>query len=131
MKINHYYTKNQSELFAADTLKQLSESYILDVSFNQGVLKFNDDFYRVSDSLLKKNNLRVIRSGLQDFKGNPTHWRIVTGEKNGFLYHEFNWTILKSENTYVNAHIEVYGEENINERICESTAILKELEFVE
>ena len=130
-KINHYYTTNQSEIFAADTLKQLSESYIIDASFNNGTLKLDDQFYKNADSILKMNQLIMIRSGRQDYDARKTYWYLVNGKKNGFTYHEFNWIIFLSENTYANMRTEVYGDQNINERICESISILKEIIFLE
>jgi hypothetical protein len=35
-----------------------------------------------------------------------------------------------SDNTYFNAYSEIYGEENIEERICKSIAIIETVEFL-
>ena len=40
-KTELYYNEFQSEIFTADTTKQLSETYVLDASFNFGNLNFN------------------------------------------------------------------------------------------
>jgi len=130
-KTTLYFNKFESEIFTADTLKQLTESFILGTSFNLGALNFNDDFYKKTDSILASNNLQLINSGKQSFQSKPTYWYVVKGVKNGFTYHQFNLTTKQSENTYFNAYSEIYGEDNITERICETISILEKIEFLQ
>ncbi|MCK5678260.1 MAG: hypothetical protein KAH72_07265, partial [Flavobacteriaceae bacterium] len=39
-----YYDEFQSELYSADTTKRLTETYIVDITWHQGELVFNNDF---------------------------------------------------------------------------------------
>lgn len=130
-KTNLYYDEFQSEIFTADTTKQLTETYILTTSFKYGNLQFNTDFYTKNDSIFKNLSLEKLNSGTIQFKGEPGYWIVVKGKKNGFSYQQFNLYILLSENTYFNATTEIYGDERIEARICESLAILSQIEFLQ
>lgn len=129
-KTNLYYTEFQSEIFTADTIKQLSETYILDVSFNNGSLKFNDNFIKKTDSLLTISSLYKIKEKTIKFQEKPAYWYVVKGIKNGFTYHQFNLFILNSENTYITANSEIYGDNNVEDRICESISIIEKIEIL-
>lgn len=129
-KTTLYFSKFESEIFTADTLRELTESFILGASFKLGTLNFDDDFYKKTDSILASNNLQLINSGKQSFQSKPTYWYVAKGSKNGFMYHQFNLTTKQSENTYFNAYSEIYGEDNISERICETISILEKIEFL-
>jgi hypothetical protein len=128
-KTNLYYNNYQSEIFTADTIKQLSETYILDVSFNYGNIHFDDSFHKKTDSLLTNSNLQKIKSNAIQFQNKPAYCYVVKGTKNGFNYHQFNLIVLNSENTYFTANSEIYGDHNIEGRICESISIIEKIEF--
>jgi len=130
-KTTLYFNKYESEIFAADTLKQLTESFILGTSFNLGVLNFDIDFHKKTDSILKQSNLEIINSGKDLFQSKQAYWYLAKGSKNGFTYHQFNLTAKLSENTYFNGYSEIYGDNNINERICETISILEKIEFLQ
>jgi len=130
-KTNLYYNEFQSEVYSADTTKQLTETFILGASFNYGKAIFDTSFYKKTDSILAINDLTIIDSGNEKFKSKPTYWYLSKGLKNGYTYHQFNLTSIQSENTYFNAYAEIYGDNNLNERICETISILEKLEFLQ
>ncbi len=130
-KTELYYNEFQSEIFTADTTKQLTATFVLDASFNYGNLKFNDDFHKKTDSIIAVSNLQKINHGNLFFKEKPAFWYLVKGTKKGFNYHQFNLMAKLSEDTYFTAYTEVYGDFNVNERICESIAILDKIEFLQ
>ena len=43
-KINLYQDKSQSSIFAADTIKELTETTLLDITFIKNKINFNEDF---------------------------------------------------------------------------------------
>ncbi|HEY9170284.1 MAG TPA: hypothetical protein VIN72_12400 [Lutibacter sp.] len=130
-KTKLYFDNYQSEIFTADTLKQLSETYILAASFNFGALNFDKDFHHRKDSVLNANNLKIIDSGNQSFQFKPSFWYISKGTKNNFDYHRFTVMTKLSENTYFSAYTEIYGNTNIDKRICESISLLESIQFLE
>jgi len=130
-KTNKYYSEFQSEIFSADTTKQLSESFIFDASYNFGNLKLDADYVKKTDSVLRMNNLEKIKSGQILFQNKPALWYVVKGKKNGFPYHQFNLMVENTETTYFSVYSEIYGDKNIEERICESISIIDKIEFLQ
>lgn len=130
-KTELYFDNYQSELFSADTIKQLSETYILAASYNLGALNFDKDFHHRKDSVLSVNNLKIIDSGNESFKSKPSFWYVAKGTKNNFDYHRFTVMTKLSENTYFSAYSEIYGTTNIDKRICESISLLESIQFLE
>ena len=130
-KTELYFDNYQSEIFTADTIKQLSETYILAASFNFGALNFDKDFHHRKDSVLSVNNLKIIDSGNESFKSKPSFWYVAKGTKNNFDYHRFTVMTKLSENTYFSAYSEIYGSTNIDKRICESISLLESIQFLE
>jgi len=126
-----YFDNYQSEIFTADTIKQLSETYILAASYNLGTLNFDRDFHYRKDSVLTANNLKIIDSGNESFQSKPSFWYISKGTKNNFDYHRFTVLTKLSENTYFSAYAEIYGNANIDKRICESITLLESIQFLE
>ncbi len=130
-KTELYFDKYQSEIFVADTTKQLTESFILIASFKLGNLNFDTDFHNRINSILQKENLQIINSGNESFQSKPTYWYVTKGAKNGFTHHQFNIIVKLSENSYFKGYSEIYGANNIEDRICESITILEKIEFLQ
>lgn len=130
-KTELYFDNYQSEIFTADTLKQLSETYILVASYNLGTLNFDADFHHRKDSVLSTNNLKIIDSGNESFQSKPSFWYVSKGTKNNFDYHRFTIYSKLSENTYFSAYAEIYGSSNVDKRICESISLLESIQFLE
>lgn len=130
-KTELYFDNYQSEIFTADTIKELSKSFILAASFNLGALNFDGDFHQRKDSVLSANNLKIIDSGNQSFQSKPSFWYVSKGTKNNFGYHRFTVMTKLSENTYFSAYAEIYGNTNIDKRICESISLLESIQFLE
>lgn len=130
-KTDLYYDNYTSELFTADTTKQLLETYILDASYNLGEVVFNDDFLVRNDSITASNKLQIIKSKKINFKSKEGYYFVSKGFKNNFPYHKFNLIVKISENGYFNSSVEIYGEDAIDDRICEAIAILNNIEFLQ
>ena len=130
-KTELYFDNYQSEIITADTIKQLSETFILSASFDLGALNFDSDFHHRKDSVLKVNNLKMIDSGSHTFQSKPSFWYVTKGMKNNFEYHRFTVLTKISENTYFSAYSEIYGNKNIDARICESISLLESIQFLE
>lgn len=130
-KTELYYDKFTSEIFTADTTKQLSETFILDSSYNLGAVNFNSDFLAKNDSVATSKNYKIIKSETTTFQNKECYWYLLKGTKNNFPYHQYNFTLKLSENTYFNSYVEIYGEELIDERICQAISIIDGIEFLQ
>lgn len=130
-KTNLFFNEYQSSISTADTTRQLTESFILDASYSIGQVNFDSQFYKRTDSIISKNAYLLVDSGEESFQLKPSFWYLVKGEKKGFAYHQFNLTLKLSEKNYFNVNVEIYGDSDVNERLCESLSILEKIKFLE
>jgi hypothetical protein len=130
-KTELYFSDYESEIFAADTTQQLTESYILDASYNSGRLNFDEVFYKNTDSISRLNNLSILNSGNESFQKKSTYWNILKGTKNRYPYHQFNLMVKLSRNSYFKGYSEIYGDSAVYVRICKSISIFESIEFLE
>ena len=128
-KTDLYYNSFQSEIFTADTTKQLSNSFILKVSNNSGELIYDGKFFKKIDSVSKKINQELVISQIENFNEHEMYWNVFKSVKKGLTYHQFNSYIKTSNNSYINSSVEIYGDININERLCEAVNLLKTIDF--
>ncbi len=130
-KTNYYYDASTSEIYAADTIKELTKSFIIGVSFHKENLELNQSYFNKIDSLLILKKLNKYEFEQEPFIKKPSYWYLVKGTKNGFTYHQLNITIKNSEKSYINATAEIYGDSFVDNRICNSISILKTIQFLE
>lgn len=130
-KTSKYYSDFESTIYSADTVKDLTSTYILNASFNLGTLLIDAQLEQKTDSLIQVNSFQKLKSGKITFQNNPAFWYLVKGTKNGFPYQQFNLLVKNSSNTFFSAYSEVYGDEKIEERICESISLIENIEFLQ
>jgi hypothetical protein len=131
-KKNLYYDNVQTQVFTADTTKQLSQTYILDVALNSGELKLNDDFKtKVIQNLQENEQLVNLNSKFDTFKDKPCLWLLSKGEKQKKIYHFFQLFVLNSATDYYEITTKIYGEDQFEDRLCESISIINSIEFLE
>jgi hypothetical protein len=131
-KTSLYYDEYQSKLYTADTTRNLSESYIIDVSWHQGELIIDDDLERlVSEQVGREFNLIPVKAGEGEFHDYPAYYHISTGKKNNLNWHYLQIYLKYETDEYYTLTSKIYGDELVTERICASFAIFKELEFLD
>jgi len=80
-KINLYQDEIQSSIFAADTTKQLTETVLLDVTFIQRKINFDDAFLLKQDQENLANELIRIKTKKFTFLDKPSIYMIYKGKK--------------------------------------------------
>lgn len=131
-KTSLYYDEYQSKLYTADTTRNLSESYIIDVSWHQGELIIDDDLERlVSEQVGREFNLIPVKAGEGEFLDYPSYYHISTGKKNNMSWHYLQIYLKYAPDEYYTLTSKIYGDELVTERICASFAVFKELEFID
>jgi hypothetical protein len=126
-KTKLYFDEYQSDIFTADTIKQLSDSYIIDTSWKMGELNFDEGFISKINS---QTDLEVVNSKLLTFLGHPTYWSLSEGKKGKLEYHIFNLYIKTSFDSYLLASAQIYGNQNIEKRLCESISIFNTIKIL-
>lgn len=127
-----YYDDFKSQIYAADTVKQLTETYILDVAWHQGEITLDDVLAKsVKDTLNIKEQMTTIKSGFGKFKKKSSYWNLSQGKESGRLY-TFLQLYLKTEvDEYFLLTTKLYGDANVNSRLCESIALFDKMKIIE
>jgi hypothetical protein len=126
-----FYNNYQTTIMVADTTKSLTNSYMLEINYNSGNLVIEDKLkYDLASKLLKEEQLEVFQDGVTKINKKDAFWLKAKNEKGKYPYHQFLLLIKDTSTNYFEVKTKVYGEENVEERICESVAIIKSLEKI-
>jgi hypothetical protein len=80
-KTNLFFDENQSSIFTADTTKQLTETVLLDISFINKEINFNDSFKLQQEQESLSKNLIQTTSKEIKLLNKPTYYTISKGKK--------------------------------------------------
>ena len=131
-KTQLYYDDFQSEIYSADTTKSLKETYILDISWHQGELDLNESFDQtVKDTLAIKEGLSLVKSKFGEFQKKPCYWNLSKGKSGEFTYHFFQVYVKTEVDEYFTFTTKVYGDENVDERLCSSIQLTDKIKFIQ
>ena len=129
-KTSLYYDTVQTQIFTADTTKQLTETYILDFALNSGELVLNEDFKTTVLTNLKEESLLNLKYSFDTFKEKPSLWFISKGQKQNKDYYYFQLFCINSPIDYYEITTKIYGDQLIDERFCESLALIEKINFL-
>lgn len=126
-KTQLYYDEFQSDIFTADTTKELTKTYILDSSWKMGELKLNKEF---EATVKEKTELEIVKSKFENIQNKPAFWYLAKGKQKGFDYQLLKIYIKTNVDSYLEISTEVYGNKDVNKRICESINLIKTIKFI-
>jgi len=126
-KTQLYYDEFQSDIFTADTTKNLSNTYIIDTSWKLGELNLSKEF---ETKLISSTDMDVVNSKFENIQEKPAFWYLLKGKNKGFDYQVLQIFVKTSVDTYLEIKTEVYGNKNVEERFCESMQIIKSIQFI-
>jgi len=126
-----YYDDVQTQIYTADTTKQLSQTYILDIAFNSGELILNDAFKdKIVTDLKQNEQLENLKFQFNKFHKKSSIWFLSKGIKSNLSYHFFQLFILNSPTDYYEITTKIYGDELVEKRLCESITLIEKIEFL-
>lgn len=128
-KTNLYQDEVQSSIFTADTTKQLTETVLLDVTFIQNKINFDDEFILQQEQENLSKNLIKIKSKEFTFLKKPSIYILFKGKKGKFNYQICNTFIKVNESNFILAKTEVYGDSLVNERFCEAFSLFENIKI--
>ena len=130
-KTSLYYDDYSSEVFSADTTKGPANSYILQVSWKQGEITLDDNFYsNLIDTLKIKQHFKTIKTGIIKFKENESLWNLSEGNELGYTIHLLQVYVKTEIDEYLVLTTKIYGNTNIDERLCESIDLFNNIEIL-
>ncbi len=131
-KTQLYYDEFQSEIYSADTTKSLTNTYVLDVSWHQGELNLDKTFdQNVKDTLAIKEKLSPVKTKFIKFKEKPSYFNLSKGKSGKHTYHFLQVYVKTEVDEYFTFTTKVYGDDNVDTRLCEAIKIYNEIVFIE
>ncbi|WP_435414912.1 hypothetical protein [Polaribacter aestuariivivens] len=128
-KKNLYTDNTQTSIYAADTIKQLTESILLDVNFIKNKITFNDIFKlkieqeSLSKKLIQKKAKEII------FLNKPSYYTIAIGKKGNFKYQVLQiFTKVNNQNSLLTT-AQIYGDSLVENRICKAITLLEKMKI--
>lgn len=125
-KTELYYDEFQSAVFCADTTKQLTETFILDVTAKNGNLILNDSF---KTKVKETSENEIIESKFENISGFPSFWYISEGKNKNLEIQTLNIFLKTNIDSYTEVSTKVYGSDNVQARFCDALGIIKSIEF--
>lgn len=131
-KTTLYYDEYSSEIFSADTTKQLTDSYVLEMSWKQGELDLDDKFAKsINDTLQLKEQLKMTKSGFGTFKEKPMYFNLSEGTRSGINYKYLQVYLKTNIDEYITLTTKIFGDQLVNERLCESVELFDSLVLIQ
>lgn len=131
-KTELYFDEYQSELYSADTTKELSESYIIDLAWHQGELVFDKEFEeKILENLSEIERLETVVSGFSKFKKRKAYYNLSVGKNTDITYHYLQIYMMYNVDSYYIFNSKIYGDDFVNERICESISLFQNIKFTD
>jgi hypothetical protein len=128
-KTNFFYDKMQSSIYSADTLKQLTETVLIDITQIQNGYQFNAHFKK---ELAKNDSIQQLINKSQDsfqFKNKKAYYAVSVGKKGDFTYQILNIFIQQNKTSSLHFKAEVYGDLEVNTRFCKAIHTLNSITF--
>ncbi|MCK0131177.1 hypothetical protein MWU59_06625 [Flavobacteriaceae bacterium F08102] len=129
-KTNFYYDEYSSAIYSADTTKELTETFILNASWKQGELYLTDDFVKRIDTLNSQDSLKTTRSTFTKIKNKLSYLNLSEGKSNGYPFQHLQIYIKLGVDDYLMLSSQIYGVENVQERLCKSIDLFNRIELI-
>lgn len=129
-KTSFYYNEYASDIYSADTTKQLTETFIVDASWKQGELHLTDDFVKKIDTLNMQDSLVTTVSQFAKIKNKLSYINVAKGEQSGHPYQHLQIFIKLGVDDYLTLSSKIYGEKLAKERLCKSIDLFNRIELL-
>ncbi|MFY0630957.1 MAG: hypothetical protein JXR05_11285 [Flavobacteriaceae bacterium] len=128
-KTNLYYDNKQSSIYTADTTKQLTETFLVDITHVSNKLTFDSEFIQKFKEGLFTQKLVENTSYETNFLEKETYYSMAMGKKNNYSYQILNLFIKINNNNYIHAKAEVYGDSLVNQRLCNALSLIEKTTY--
>ena len=128
-KTELYNISNQSGIISADTTQLASNFYKLDVGIVNGNIDLSSSLHKQVEAIMKSNNLKTVQHTFLPYKTFDSYAHLAHGIQMNIPYYIFQYYIKLDNKKYLLIKSEFYGEDNIDNRFCESLALINTLKL--
>lgn len=121
-----YVDQYASKLHCADTVKELNDTYIFNLSWQEGELTLDSLFtHGLKLNALQRNESKIISTKSFTTRNKPSYSIYSKYNSNGVLTHDMQLYITNKDNSFYRLSVLIFGYEQIEERLCEALNIFK------
>ena len=124
-----YYDSVQSEIFSADTIKSLTESYIMDFAMVLSPIEVSG---KLQNELLKKsadNDMETIKESFHNFQGYDAYAHLGVGKNKNYTFYVFQYYIGIDKERYMRIKTEFYSDNHFDSRFCEALSLIETIKI--
>jgi hypothetical protein len=125
-----YYDSKQSEIFSADTIKNLSESYIMDFSVINSEIKIDEKLQEKVAQKLQNNAMKTLQEKFYKFRNLDAYSNLSIGKSRELDLYVFQTYIKINKEKHLLIKTEYYGKEGFDKRFCESLALIDKIKIL-
>ncbi len=129
-KSSLYYDDRQSEIFCADTIKTLDQTYLMEFAFIDGKISIDKAFQKQVQELTTEKELKWIQDGFADFDNYKGYYHFGKSTHKDMDINVFQYYIQIDKEHYLLIKTDIYGSDKVNERLCESFQLIESIQII-
>lgn len=129
-KSSLYYDERQSEIFCADTIKTIDQTYLMEFALIDGKISVNPAFQKQVQVLTTEKELQLVQDGFVDFDTYKGYYHLGKSTHKDMEINIFQYYIQIDKEHYLLVKTDIYGSEKITERLCESIQLIESIQFI-
>ncbi|ARV05606.1 hypothetical protein BTO04_02335 [Polaribacter sp. SA4-10] len=130
-KTKLFYDAAQSSIFTADSAKQLTETLLLDITYINKSINFDNVFkLKQEQESLSKNLIQTTSKEIK-LLNSPSYYTVSKGKKRTFTYQVCNVFIKLNKNNFILAKTDIYGDSLVQERMCEAFSLIEKIKITQ
>jgi len=128
-KTKLYFDDGQSSIFGADTTRQLTKSFLLDVSFVQKSINFDEIFKLNLEREKLSEQLIRIKNKNTKFNDKESYYSLSVGKKGNYPYQILDYFIKINDQNFLHVKTQIYGDAKVNDRLCTAINLIEKIKI--
>ena len=101
----------------------------MEIAVIKGKIMIDSTLGKELRSIIESKHLQKVKENYIKFQKNKGYYLLVKGEKSGMPYHVFQYYVKLDPETYLLFKTDIYGNENVDSRLCKSFLIMNSLKM--
>ncbi|MGB2128737.1 MAG: hypothetical protein ACPHXR_04580 [Flavicella sp.] len=129
-KKEFYIDNTTSRFYCADTLKELQDTYLLDIAhYNEKLPGASLLKNKAKTAVFKRPEGKIVSEKEFLFKDKKTYYLYSTHAENEIETHRFELYMANKNNSFYRVTVDVFGNSQIEERVCEAMSLVDNCTF--
>lgn len=128
-KKEFFMSDSETRLYFADTTRQLTEAFIIDIGLYNSPQKIEEEYLKEIKKEIRNSKNAKVTDKTITFQEKPGYILEIQLTEMNINKNSIHIYLQNKNNSYYFIKIDAYGTELINKRLCEALQILDKIEF--